>query len=451
MLSFKTNGNDKQKLTARLWNDNVTKDIVYGGSKGSGKSFLGCSLIFGDAFTYPETNYFICRKNASDLRKFTMPSIMEVFNLWGITEDMWKFNGQDNYFTLSNGSKIYLLEASYKPSDADYARFGSIQMTKGWIEEAGEIDEVAKNNLHATIGRWNNDKYGLTGKLLQTCNPAKNYLYRDYYLPFKKGTLPEWKQFVQALPSDNKMLDKGYLESLNNILSPSQKERLLYGNWEYDDDPSVLVEYDNILNMFTNAHVLPTGERYISADIARYGRDCTVIIVWDGFVIKRLIELKKKGVAEVAEFIKALSIEYRIPMSRVVIDDDGVGGGVTDILGCRGFVNNSSPIKIASTLALPTNLENFKNLKSQCYFKLAEMVNKNEILISCPVEQDVRDRIIADFEQIKQDNMEKDMKKAVLPKEEVKKLLGRSPDFSDAIMMRIYFTLRQPSDWFIAD
>ena len=52
-LIFDTQGNEKQKDVCRLWIDNNVTDILYGGSKGSGKSYLGCSLIFGDALTYP--------------------------------------------------------------------------------------------------------------------------------------------------------------------------------------------------------------------------------------------------------------------------------------------------------------------------------------------------------------------------------------------------------------
>ena len=149
-LLFDTNENEKQKQAAKYWIDNETFEIIYGGSKGSGKSYLGVNLIFGDAFIYPETHYFIARKALNDLRKFTIPSIHEVFNVWGITPNYYKFNGQDNVFTLYNGSRVYLLEASYQPSDPQYYRFGSMQMTRGWIEEAGQIEEEAKNNL-ATV------------------------------------------------------------------------------------------------------------------------------------------------------------------------------------------------------------------------------------------------------------------------------------------------------------
>lgn len=449
-ISFDTHGNDKQMETARLWLDKTTTDIVYGGSKGSGKSFLGVNLIFGDAFMYPDTMYFIARKTGADLRKYTIPSIHEVFNSWGITQGMYKFNGQDNYFTLRNKSRVYLLDAKPMPSDPTYARLGSVQMTRGWIEEAGEFEEAAKNNLAASIGRWKNDVYGLTGKLLQTCNPAKNYLYRDYYKPSKEGTLPYFRKFVQALPTDNKKLPDGYLENLNRILSANEKERLLFGNWEYDDDPTVLIDYENIINLFENQHVKPTGERYITADIARFGRDCTVIMVWDGFVVVHMVEIGKSGLDVVEDRIRKLANRYDVPMSRIIVDEDGVGGGVVDQLKCRGFVNNSRALITPSVAGQDTTVENFANLKSQCYFKLADKVNKCEIHFAAELKGNQKERLIADLEQVKQAQMDTDTKKSVLSKDKVKELIGRSPDFSDALMMRMYFTLQQKRTWFVA-
>ena len=38
--------------------------------------------------------------------------------------------------------------------------------------------------------------------------------------------------------------------------------------------------------------------------------------------------------------------------------------------------------------------------------------------------------------------MDKDSKKQVLPKDKIKEVLGRSPDFSDTLMMREYFDLK---------
>lgn len=448
ILTFNTNGNEKQKLVCRYWIDNSTTDIAYGGSKGSGKSYLGASLIFGDAFLYPGTNYFIARKSLTNIRKFTIPSILEVFAHWGITSNMYKYNGQDNFYELYNGSRVYLFDAKYIPSDPDYYRFGSMQMTRGWIEESGEFEEACKNNLAASIGRWKNDEYNLHPKLLQTCNPSKNYLYRDYYKKNKDRTIEDWKKFVQALPSDNKMLPKSYLENLNNVLNKNQKERLLFGNWEYDDDPSVLMDYNKILDLFNNNHVSP-GEKFITSDLARLGGDKIVIIEWDGF--RGFIKWAKKQTLDItAKSIEQSRNKLMIGLSDVLVDEDGLGGGLVDFYKCKGFVNNSRPMinpegqKDHNGNIVP---DNFDNLKSQMYFKLADMVNSNKMYLQCE-DENIKELIIEELEQIKQKDMDSDLKKGIIPKDKMKEVLGRSPDFADAIMMRMWFVYRKKKEVF---
>lgn len=442
-LSFDTHENEKQKDVCRLWNNPYVSDIVYGGSKGSGKSYLGCSLIFGDAFTYPETHYFIARDSLTNIRKFTIPSIHEVFAHWGVGAEYYDYNGQDNYYTCYNKSRVYLLDAKFLPRDPLYARFGSMQMTRGWIEEAGEFNESAKNNLAASIGRWKNDIYGLAPKLLQTCNPAKNYLYKGYYRKHKDGELEEWKRFVQALPQDNKRLPPGYLDNLHRILSANEKQRLLYGNWEYDDDPATLIDYEKIIDLWKNEHVLRTGQRFVTCDVARYGRDSTKICVWDGWRVIEFRTFKGMSVVEVAGLLRETMNRYRIPASNVVVDDDGVGGGVTDIVRCKGFINNARPLEEMT----PTGRQvpNYTNLKTQCYFRFASRVNTAGVYIEPDAMNTTEtEQTIEELEQVKQANMDTDGKRSIVSKEQVKEFIGRSPDNSDALMMREVFELYLP-------
>jgi hypothetical protein len=72
---------------------------------------------------------------------------------------------------------------------------------------------------------------------------------------------------------------------------------------------------------------------------------------------------------------------------------------------------------------------------------LAERINKNGLFLTCETEQ-VKQWIIEELECVRQKTLDSDMKKAVLPKDKVKEVLGRSPDFADAIMMREYFDLK---------
>jgi len=47
------------------------------------------------------------------------------------------------------------------------------------------------------------------------------------------------------------------------------------------------------------------------------------------------------------------------------------------------------------------------------------------------------------LEQVKSLDVDKDSPRQIVPKDKVKEILGRSPDFSDALMMRMYFELKK--------
>ena len=442
-LNFNVRGNLKQLDCVKAWLDPLVTDIVYGGSKGSGKSYLGCSLIIADALIYPGTHYFIARKKLNDLRKFTIPSIHEVFQHYGITEQYYSFNASDNYFKFANGSKIYLLQAKFEPSDPTYARFGSMQMTRGWIEEAGEFEKEAMTNLFASVGRWKNDEYNLTGKLLHTCNPAKNYLYKDYYKPNKQNELEPYKKFIQALPQDNKQLPEGYLENLNRILTKEQKERLLFGNWEYDDDPTALCSYEDILETFTNDHIEQGQSKYITADIARHGSDKAVIFVWDGWTVIDQAIFDKSSMIELQDRINFFREKYQIPRKNCIADEDGIGGGIVDNCKIKGFVNNSRPFdnRKGSEKKQNINLPNYSNLQSQCCYYLAKVINDFELYFSIDISEKQKEEIIEELEQLKSYESDKMGKMKTLPKEKIKAAIGRSPDYRDALMMRAFFDL----------
>lgn len=434
-IKFDTHGNEKQKEVCRAWVDDSVTDLAYGGSKGSGKSYLGCSLIFSDALTYPETFYFIARKQLIDLRKYTIPSVHEVFEHWGLSNKYYRYQGNDNYFELYNKSRVYLLDAKYMPTDPLYQRFGSMQMTRGWIEEAGEFNIEAKSNLQASIGRWKNNVYNLAPKLLQTCNPAKNYLYSDYYKKNKEGSLESWKRFIQALPTDNKRLPDGYLLNLERTLSKSQKERLLHGNWEFDDDPTLLVDYDAICDVFTNEHVKPGPDRSISADLAMKGRDRFVAGSWRGLVCRVAIDKPYSPGKMIETDLKALMQTDGVGRSRTVADSDGLGSFLESYIeGIKEFHNGGVAI----------DSKKYANLKAECAYKLADVINKRQLKIICTKEQE--EAIKDELGVLKEiSGLDDTQKKRIISKEDMKNLLGHSPDYLDMLIMGMYFLIKPPS------
>ena len=421
----------KQTEALDLLEDNTTLELLFGGGAGGGKTALGCYWQLKQRLRYPGTRGLIGRAVLKTLKETTLVSLFQIAKMQGLESNKhYKYNGQSNQIEFFNGSVILLKDLFAYPSDPNFDELGSLEITDAFIDEANQVTDKARNIVRSRI-RYKLDENGLIPKQLYTCNPAKNWTYSEFYKPQIDGVLPNTKKFIPSLIDDNPFISKHYKESLLT-LDTASKERLLYGNWEYDNDPSTLIEYDKILDCFTNTFV-PTGPPYLTCDVARFGNDSTVIGIWYGFRV-RFHQYKGKSVVEVAEIIKSHQANHQIPMSHIIIDEDGIGGGCVDILkGCKGFVNNSSPLENPITL----KKENFDNLKSQCYFKLAEMINDSKIYVEA--DGNIKQLIIQELEQVKQKSVDNDAKKGIIPKDKVKALIGRSPDFSDAMAMRMYF------------
>lgn len=418
---------NKQNHAVFYLNDKVTEEILYGGAAGGGKSALDCLYLIEKSQKYPGSRWLMGRSKLKTLKETTLNTFFELSSKLQIS-NQYKFNAQENIIHWKNGSDILLKDLFLYPSDPNFDALGSLEITGAVVDECNQVVYKAWQIVKSRI-RYKLNDFDLMPKMLGTCNPAKNWTYKEFYKPSKDGLLLPYRKFIQALPTDNPHLHPSYLQSLLR-LDKNSKQRLYYGDWEYDDDPSALMGIDDINNVFTNKYV-KGGKRYITADIARFGDDSTMIGVWDGLRLIKYVELNKKPTTWVTSQIMKLAQEYEIPLSQIIVDEDGVGGGVVDQLGCKGFVNNSSPLYA----------ENFNNLKSQCYFKLADIVRANLMYVAADDPEFVA-RLIEEFEQVKQKDMDKDGKKQVVPKDKVKELLGRSPDISDMVMMRMYWEIK---------
>ncbi len=372
----------------------------------------------------------------------------------GLVSDVSLKRKVRNYIEFANGSRVDLLDLKFLPSDPLYERFGSLEYTGGWIEEGGEIVFKAFDVLKSRVNRHRNDEYGLIGKILVTCNPKKNWLYQYVYKPWKEGKLRSPYAFIQSLFNDNPHTARTYGEDLGAIVDIATKERLMFGNWEYSDDPAILMTYDAICDLFTNALENEDGERAMTVDVARMGQDKTVIRLWRGLRNYRTVVATKQDTEQTKLKIRELATTERVPYSRIVIDEDGVGGGVVDGLrGVRGFVANSSPVETATPSERKRDgyeKPNYRNLKSQCTFLLADAVNGHRVAVSLDVQgqepEEMRGELIQELEVIKRANPDSDDRKlAVEPKEKVKELIGRSPDHADTLVMRMYLELKPGS------
>lgn len=423
----------KQENAVYYLKDNITKDIIYGGAAGGGKSALGILWLIEQCQKHPGTRWLMGRAKLKALKETTLNTFFELTTKLELS-NQFHYNSQSGVITWNNKSEILLKDLFLYPADPNFDSLGSLEITGAFIDECNQITYKAWQIVKSRI-RYKLNEYNLTPKILGTCNPSKNWVYNQFYLKDKNNTIESDKKFIQALPKDNPHLPASYLESLLS-LDENSKQRLYYGNWEYDNDPSKLIDFDKIQNVFTNEFV-EGGQMYISADIARFGSDKMVICVWSGFRVVDIVSLNKSSIVEIAQLIRELANKYKVTMSNVIIDEDGVGGGVVDMLkGCKGFINNSKPLLVENQIV------QYQNLKTQCYFKLAELIQTDQVYIKCQ-EQTIIDDITKELEMVKRDKIDSDGKLRIISKEMVKQSIGRSPDYSDALMMRMYFCFEQ--------
>jgi phage terminase large subunit len=441
--------NEKQFEALRILTDDVTEEFLYGGAAGGGKSWLGVTWLMFMCLLFPGTAWFIGREELKRLRGSTLLTFFKAAARYGLKAGPdFRYDAQDHIIYFPNGSRIDLLDLQYKPSDPLYERFGSTEYTGGMIEEGGEVNFGAYDVLRTRIGRQLNEKYGLIGKLFITANPKKNWLYTTFYLPAKKGILVATQRYLSALVQDNPHIDKGYISRLEKIRDKATKERLLKGNWDYDDDPTAMCMYDRIIAIFANNHVRKTGRRYLIADIARFGSDKARICVFDGWV---LIDHKSFDISRTTEIqacILAMRVKHAIPNDDCIADEDGVGGGVVDNCEINGFVNNASPIPLEESYENGTKKqkseyeENYQNIQTQCIYGLAKVINANGFYIEAEMSEQDREDICTELSWMKTYKVDDERKLRALPKEVIKENISRSPDWRDVFLMRYWFDIR---------
>lgn len=200
--------------------------------------------------------------------------------------------------------------------------------------------------------------------------------------------------------------------------------------------PLQMMYADAINDLWTNQGA--RGEKWLVVDPAGDGQDRTVVTLWDGYHVDHMyVEAKSTGPALVATIDHMAKLEG-VGRSRIIVDADGLGGmGVADYLkGCIRFHGGSSFIPQKGDDQL-----NFKNLRSQCYYLLADYVNDRTISIN-PELSEHRVDLTIELEAVRRAEDLAEGKLRIIPKDEMKELTGRSPDFADTLMMRMLPELR---------
>jgi phage terminase large subunit len=420
-------------------------EVLYGGAAGGGKTFTGSEWLLWNCICYPGTRWFVARQTLKQIRDSVFQTFFKACKKHSIPSEDYRYNDVLARVHFANGSEIIGIETAEKASyDPDYDRFGSMEFTGGWIEEIGGVPAKAYEVLKSRIGRHLNDKYNLPPKLLLTCNPTRNFVYRLFYKPFKDGTFPADKVFIQSRVDENTKVDTGYRKQLEGLTGYS-RARLLLGDWEYQDDPLALIEFDAIGDLYTNSYIAPDlSDKKMIVDVATHGSDLFRISVFYGFVMVEQTSMEKSGGREIITRIQQLQARHGIRGGQIIYDADGVGSFVGQK---GGFIPGAIPFHGgAAPFPLPTDKGRiYANLRSQCGFWLADYVNDGKLYLPAVSSAEDQETLTDELAWIKRASDSADGPLRLIAKDEIRKGLGRSPDFADLLLMLMWFELRRVS------
>ena len=445
---MRMNLSKKQKLTLKLLDDPQLVDFLYGGGAGGAKSFTVCLWAVLQCRNFPGIRIGLGRKELTKLKQTTVQTLLDEVHLaLGVKDHEFKYHDQKGKIEYINASSIQFVELVNLPSDPDFDRLGSMNLTHTIVEEAGEITQKAKNVFHSRKNRYLNKKYNLVGKSITTCNPSQNFLKQEFYKPYKKLGAGEWQKwehgrvevngkmltsyrvFIRSLATDNPFLSRNYIEVLRQ-LPPAEKKRLLEGNWDYTDDDLLLFKSSLMDKATTRA--ITRGDRFIGVDISDSGGDETIITLLEGgsFIDQKELEIDKTSEAvPIGEQIALAVIKYaqqhgftQADAHKIAIDGVGVGASSRDFLKSKGW-----NIKIFMA-GSGSSIDTFKNLRGETIYSLSQEMDKGNINIyaNLPTYEKLKDQLLA-HEYTTEERLI-----LVKSKKDIKQALGRSPDHAES-------------------
>lgn len=301
--------------------------------------------------------------------------------------------------------------------EGNVAKLKSMELGFFCIDEASEIPKETFLLFQSRLRKKMSNGQFPPFYGLMASNPEDCWLKDDFVM----SADPDFK-FIPSLPRDNPYLPPDYEKRLRKTYPDDWVKRFLEGSWDDLSAGDSVLQLDWV-RAAVNREIVEEEKRVIASDIARYGDDEIVIDYGMG---NRLIEQDISGKQSLMETVgKIVHARKKHKARMLVIDDVGMGGGVTDRLREQGeyvmAVNGGS---------VSTD-EMFVNLKTEMWWWARELFQGGKVsIINDPI-------LIRQLGAVKHE-YRSNGKIVLETKDDLKKRLGRSPDRADAFVMMLW-------------
>lgn len=395
-------------------------EVLFGGAIGGGKSVT----LVNDGFNWlerqPGGRGFLGRKVLKHLKVSTLETLKE----W-IEVDRYRENKMEQCFHLPNGSKMFYggLDSA---KQADFLK--STEFCWIGLDQGEEIDFdthlMARSRLRQKKPNGEHYRY----RMMITANPKQCFL-KPRFIDDK--TREQDCRFIQALPKDNPHLPETYVGDMRRIYRhrPELLQSLVEGSWMDLLAYNAVIREEWVRQCVNRRQSWPITRKHVSQDVARFGDDENVIFGWD---MRRQLQSNIYGKKDLMESAaQGLLMVDEIGANHWTIDEGGLGAGVVD-RARQLLVRRSNIIVVgfngASKAKNPTR---FANLRAEAWWEAGERLADGD---ACLTDDDlmIQDLVTATY------HFDAKQRICLDDKEDIKIMLGHSPDRGDACVMGLW-------------
>lgn len=438
-------------------------EIFLIGAIGTSKTFAMAYAHINVAYQFPDCIIPVARKDMSEAQIGTFPIYMEVLSKMGLYDGVDYTTRQANNdlrIKFGNGSIIQFIGLN-KSRDRDWSKVKVIATMAG-VDEVDDVDEGGYDTLYSRTGRRNES--GAPRVMISCCNPNDAWTKRKVYLPWLKsiGRRPsnmddeEWN-LIEPLPSskiviefdmeDSWLFDTGYYDRFMDR-PRNWQERFLFNNWNYIDDENSLFK-SRAMDILTINRLQP-GQKYIGVDPNAGGHDRAGICLWEGDTIVDCEVYTTEDLQRLAEpdeldplnpgailgrltvaMMKREGVGYRYVGGDVV----GIGQGWLTYMLSHGYKVHRFQ---AGAVPFQTAAEKARNIKppygmlrDQVFSKWSMDIDNRRVFFYRDMPH--LSSLKKELQLHESDTTSKVLR--VTPKDDLKKMLGKSPDIADSAVI----------------
>jgi len=250
---------------------------------------------------------------------------------------------------------------------------------------------------------------------------------KNFFSKIIRETPPEDIEIIYARSRDNTTLSEKFFRSLEATYSGTFARQELEGEILDSDTPDQLFSSQVIATMMNRTspwseHDIPV----VGVDMARYGDDSTTAYLRRGRCVEKLFSITKCDSFVVYEMLRQNLMSHNLKKNRCVFNFDGTGGfasGVVDLMRKAQYIVNELHFNSMTNV----NSDYFANLRTMMYFNFSEASRRG---LSIPNDEKIEMQLscVRYF-------IDGGGKRRLYPKEQMKEILGYSPDDIDAIAL----------------